>query len=265
MNFIKQEIKFNLKTVLIWVFALAILITLIISLHPIAIQKMPMMDEMIKQMPKELLQAFNLNNYDFNNIINYFSYEFQYILLASCIFGALLGSNIIAKEENSKTISFLYSKPISRTAIMIIKLLVILLYIIIFNLALCLISIAAMNIVSTKSIDNILIIKIFLGQAMAQLTFAYIGSLLATILKRPIHIGAISSGIVIITYMLGMISKITDKVNYLAYISPIHYVIPDAIVTKGYIEFKYIIIMILIMIVSLFSSILIYRKKDFNV
>jgi ABC-2 type transport system permease protein len=265
MNLIKQEIKFNLKSTIIWIASISIMLILILSLHPIAIQKMSMMDEMIKQFPEEILRAFNLNNYNFNNIINYFSYEFQYILLAGCIFGSILGSSIIAKEENNKTINFLYSKPISRVNIIINKLIVIFIYILGFNLLLYLLTILLMHIVSNQSIDNILVMKIFIGQGLAQLTFAYIGSLLATILKRPTYISAISSGIVIITYMLGMISKITDKVKYLLYISPMHYVIPDEIVSNGTIELKYIIIMITTIIISIISSIIIYRKKDFNV
>ena len=89
MNLIKKEIKDNLKGIIIWLSILSLLIIMILTLHPVIISKMDMMNEMLEQFPKELVNAFNLNN-RFNNILNYFIYEFQFILL-STIYAGVLG------------------------------------------------------------------------------------------------------------------------------------------------------------------------------
>jgi len=266
MNLIRKELKENFRSVLIWVSIISILIIMIILLHPVAIEKMDMMNEMIEQFPKELLKAFNIDaNTTFQNILNFFFYEFQFILVAGVIFAGALATNIIAKEENDKTIQFLYSKPISRSDILLSKLSVVLLYLLIFNIIIFSITSVTMHIVSNQDINNLLLLNIFVGQMMIQITFSFIGILIATSLKKVKAATAITNGIIITTFILGIISKIADKISILSYISPMNYLLNDNFMKIGHVEVKYIIIMLVIVMLSAIISMTTYVKKDFTI
>lgn len=264
MNLIKKEIKDNLKGIIIWLSILSLLIIMILTLHPVIISKMDMMNEMLEQFPKELVNAFNLNNTDFNNILNYFIYEFQFILLASTIYAGVLGANIISKEENEKTIQLLYSKPISRFNILLGKLTVVFQYLIIFNLILFIITSSCILIIGSQNVDYLTLFNIFVGLLLTQVTFASIGILIATLLKKPKNAPMITGGIIVVTFFLGIISKITDKVANLIYLSPVNYLLEGNFISRGYMEIKYILILSILTIISIIISIIRYNKKDFN-
>ncbi|MDD3821404.1 MAG: ABC transporter permease subunit [Bacilli bacterium] len=264
MNLLFKDMKEHLKSVIIWILVLALLIIMIITLHPIAVEKMDMMDEMMEQFPPEMIKALNLTNLSFQNILDYFFYEFQFILLASTIFAGILGASLIGKEESDKTIQFLYAKPISRTNILLTKMIVAGILLIFFNITLFIISALGMTIFSNQNIDYLLLFNIFMGQLLIQITFTLIGFMLAVLIPKPKSAPTIMAGITMVTFILGIMSKIADKVANLAYISPIHYLLSDDFISIGYLKFKHILIMVIICIISTTVAFLNYKKKNFN-
>jgi ABC-2 type transport system permease protein len=265
MNLIAKEVKDNFKSTLVWMSIIAALILMVVIIHPLAVQKMDMMDEMLKQFPPELMKALNISGTTFDNILSYFFYEFQFILVAGSIFAGILGANMIAKEESDKTIQFIYSKPISRRDILLGKVVVTLLYLIAFNVILCAMTGITMAIVSNQYIDYLLLFNIFSSQLLIQITFAFVGMLMAVLLPKPKIASAITGGIVVISFIIGMISKIADKVSSLHYVSIIDYLLNDKFIDLGYMEIKYIVIMVIIIIGSLMSSLIMYNKKEFKI
>lgn len=265
MNLIRKEIKDNFKGLIIWLSVIASLILMIVILHPIMVEKMDMMDEMLNQMPKELIKAFNISNNTFKNILDYFFYEFQFILVASSIFAGILGANMISKEESDKTIQFIYSKPISRIDILLGKIITTLIYLIAFNFILFSLTAISMTLVSDQSINYLLLLNIFSGQLLIQITFAFLGILIAVLLPKPKAASSIIGGFVVVTFILGMISKIADKVSSLKYISLVDYLLNDKFMEFGYMEIKYIIILVILIFISLITSIIMYNKKEFKI
>ncbi len=266
MNLVKKELKDSFKSVLIWVSTISLLIIMIVTLHPVAIEKMDMMGDMLDKFPKEMLRALNIDiTTTFKNILSYFFYESQFILVAGCIFAGILGAGIIAKEENEKTIQFLYSKPMSRSDILLGKISVVLIYLALFNILLFGVTAIAMDIISDQSIDYLLLSNIFVGQLIIQITFAFLGIVIATLLKKPKVASSIIGGIIITTFILGIISKIADKVAKLSYISPISYLSNDKFMDVGHLEIKYFIILTIIIVTSGVVAMIKYKKKDFNI
>lgn len=263
MNLVKRELNDNLKGVLTWLTIISSLIVIIIALHPLAVAKMDMMDEMLAQFPEEMIKAFNLSTISFKNILEYFFYEFQFILVAGSIFAGILSANIMAKEENDKTIQFLYAKPISRIDIISAKIIVVLIYLLIFNLVMFTITAITMTLISDQTINYLLLANIFAGQLIIQITFANLGILIAVLLPKVKAASAIISGFIIVTFILGIISKIADKVANLHYLSFIDYLLNDKFMDLGRMDFKYIIILAIIFIGSVIGAILKYRKKSF--
>ena len=130
---VKRELKVNLGNFIIWFLIVAGMFALIFLLYPYIIEgnNGEMIDEMIKIFPESVLKAFNMDIASLDSAFGWLKSEgFVFILLITGCYSAILGSNIILKEENDKTIEYLNSLPISRSEIVIKKFLVGLFYVV---------------------------------------------------------------------------------------------------------------------------------------
>ncbi|MDD2469976.1 MAG: hypothetical protein PHI22_03520 [Bacilli bacterium] len=57
MKLVKKDLNDNLKGAIIWLSIISLLIIMILALHPIVVTKMNMMNEMLEQFPKEMINA----------------------------------------------------------------------------------------------------------------------------------------------------------------------------------------------------------------
>ncbi|WKB36096.1 ABC transporter permease subunit [Terrilactibacillus sp. S3-3] len=119
----RLECKTHTKSLLIWIIVVAVLTFGLMSLFPSMKDTMSQMN--LNAMPKQMMmKAFNLSNLSvLSTIDGYFSYEFQYIMIATGIFAAMLGTGALAGEEAEGTIGYLYAQPISRSSIVSAKML----------------------------------------------------------------------------------------------------------------------------------------------
>ena len=119
-----REMKVNLKSFIIWNFILIALLLIVFIVYPslVSNENVEMLNEMLKMFPEEVLKAFNMDISGIDSVFGWLKTEgFIFILLITGIYSAILGSNILLKEENDKTIEYLNSLPISRKQIVISK------------------------------------------------------------------------------------------------------------------------------------------------
>ena len=261
-----RDMKKELKSFIYWVLSMSLMILLLVLLYPAAIEKMNNIGDIMKSMPKELIAAFGLENLTWTHVLDYLSYEFQYILIAGCIYAGLLGAGIFSKEESNKTIQLIYSRPISRKQIFFSKVLAGILIILVYNILLFIITAVTLDFgVLNQEIDKAVVFKIYLGQFLTQLIFLTLGISIACLMKKAKSAPLITVAIVIFSYMLGIFSKLTESIKDLIYISPIHYFETSKLVKIGEFEFKYLMITIVFVLIGIFVSSKIYEKKDFNI
>ena len=130
---IKREFKVNLKSFIIWTSILLIMFLVVFLVYPhiITDDTMKNLDEMMKVFPKELLTAFNMDITSINTAYGWLKSEgFMFVLLIIGIYSSMLGSNIVLREENDKTIEYLNSLPIKRKKILHNKIIVSIVYIV---------------------------------------------------------------------------------------------------------------------------------------
>lgn len=266
MSLIIRDLKNNIKPLLYWILGVGILIAILVVAYPAAVEKMDNLGDVINSMPKEIISAFGLENYAWEEVLNYLAYEFQYIFLATAIFAATLGASIFSKEESNKTIELIYSKPVTRNDIFFSKLLVAVIVLVVFNLILfAFTSISLVTLVKDQTIHIGKVFNIYTAMFLVQLIFMSLGMFVAVIMKKSKGSSALTSGIVVFSYMIGIFSKITEELKNLIYISPLHYFLPDQIVRTGEFSGKYLIISLCIIVISLLVSWKVYQRKDFNI
>jgi ABC-2 type transport system permease protein len=144
--------------------------------------------KMMEALPKGLQAVFGLNTLDITSIIGYYGILYLYLILIVSIHAAMIGSNIINKEEKDKTAEFLMAKPVSRDYIVTYKLLASLVNIIILNLVSLISSLVILNVVNPNyEIIDILILH--MGMFLTQGLFLIIGMGFALITKTPKKMG----------------------------------------------------------------------------
>ena len=121
---LKRELKINFKNFLIWISIILLLLLTVFLIYPSIIKSdnIQMMDEMMKMFPEEILKAFNMDISSIDSVFGWLKTEgFIFILLLTGVYASMIGSNILLKEENDKTIEYLNSLPIKRKNILLDK------------------------------------------------------------------------------------------------------------------------------------------------
>ena len=193
---------------------------------------------------------------------------FQYIVISGYIYACLLGAKALIKEESEGTIEFLYAHPISRTKIVSMKIL--------SSFALFYLFIIIMGITSTLMSlvvkpDNLKIMELlmdfklmFSGFFLVGLVFMSIGFLISALIPHLRLAMPLAIGVFFITYLLGIFSGMIETLSFLKYLSPFHYAVPSEIIKEG-IQPTYIALALIIISVSLMTTYLLYKKKDFRI
>lgn len=271
MNILKFDFKRHFKSLLIWSLFTSLVLIFFMSIFPSMSNSgmMDIVDAKIDAMPKVMLEMFNMKNMpDFSNILEYFAYCFQYIVMVMGIYGAILGVNSLVSEEAEGTIEFLYAKPVSRVKIALMKIITSILLYYVFIMIIGFVSFCTVYLLAPKGGDILKIFmdlkEIFLGTFLMGLTFMSVGVLISSLIKNIKQISALSLGLFFGTYILGISSKLTDNLEFLKWLSPYEQVIPSEVLRNGY-NYTYLGVLIIVIIVSLIVSMSIYKKKDFKI
>ena len=260
---IKRELKSNFKGFIIWTSVLIVIFLLVFAIYPYIItdDTMQSLDEMMKVFPPELLKAFNMDLSSINTAYGWLKSEgFMFILLITGFYASYVGSNIVLKEENDKTIEYLESLPIKRSKIMTNKVLVAITYIIGMILILGIFNYVALLISGDFNQKEFILSSI--TPLLVALPLFSINLFISTFMHKTKKTIGISLGMVFIFYLLSVLSELSDKVEIIKYFTV--YTLAD---TRGVIENiainpVNIIISIAITIVFICLSYMRYDKKE---
>ncbi|MCH4887724.1 hypothetical protein EZV73_09075 [Acidaminobacter sp. JC074] len=264
MYLLKREWQSGLKSLVIWLLACGLIMTMSISMFPSFAEQSDYLSEVMASFPQEMLQAINANNIDFSNPIDYFSYIYQYVLLGAGAMAILLGIHSLGKEENDKTIEFLAAKPISRSDMLVQKGLHILLSIICFSLFMSLISIVLLYFIAGAEISTDFFITVFSSTLLTQVIFSGIGLCLSTVIVKSRVAMPVALGLVFIMYFIAMIQGIFTDFEWLKYLTPFGIFNVRAVLNASQYDFLALGGSLFLLIVLSTLSLFMYNKKDFT-
>ncbi len=261
MTLFVHEIKRNKLSLIIWSSALALLLGVTVLLYPEMSKQMGELGDMFESMGS-LSDALGMDQMYFGEFMNYFSVEVGESLgLGASFFAAIIGVAALCKEEKDKTAEFLLTHPISRAKIITEKLLSVLFQLLVLNA-----SVIAVTSVAALAIDAEIkwgkFILLFLANLIMQIEIASICFCISAFLRGN-GIG-IALGVSALFYFLNIISNITDKADFLKYITPYGYTNGSFIVSNGKLEIKYLVVGLLITAISIILAYLKYTKKDIS-
>ena len=212
----KREIKINLKSFIIWTTILIGLFLIVFLIYPSITnsKNMDMLNEIIKIFPEEVLKVFNMDISSIDSAFGWLKTEgFVFILLITGMYSGILGSNILLKEENDKTIEYLNSVPVTRKNIVISKVLCGLLYIILMLVIIGIFNFVGLNF--SGEFDRKLYILLSVTPLFSSIVIFSICLFLSTFTHKTKKMLGISIGIVFASYFFNILLEIGESIAFL--------------------------------------------------
>lgn len=215
-----REMKVNAKSFFIWASILIGLFVVVFLVYPsiISSENVQMIDEMMEMFPIEVLKAFNMDISSIDSAFGWLKTEgFVFVLLVTGCYAGILGSNIILKEESDKTIEYLHSLPITRTQIVVQKMLAGVAYIVLMVTVVGVANYIGLEL--SGDFDRKQYVLLSITPIFSSIVIYFICMFLSTFTHKTKRMLGISLGIVFASYFLQILSEMSDVTKFLKYFS----------------------------------------------
>ena len=211
----RRELKGNLKSFAIWTICIVVLTAMFMAMYPSFSEQGESVNEMLSGFSPQLIEMFGFSSIDFTQTMDYYGYIFQYVLLTVLIQFMLTGANLISREEDSGTINFLYSKPLSRTSITGTKFLAGLTEIAAFFIIYTAAALAILYAVNKTGVDIGAVLLLSAAMALGQLMMMNLGMLLGMLIIKARAVMSASIGVVLLLYVASMFVNMNERLDWL--------------------------------------------------
>ena len=217
---LKREWKVNFRGFVIWTSILVILFGAVFLIYPsiITSDNMESLNEMLKVFPEDLLRAFNMDISSIDSAFGWIKTEgFVFVLLITGIYSGILGSGILLKEENDKTIEYLNSLPVKRTQIVMNKVAVGLVYIFLMIIVLGVFNYVGLT--WSGDFDKKSYLLLSVTPIFSSIVIFSLCLFLSTFTHKTKNTIGFSLSIVFVSYFLNVISELSKETEVLKYVS----------------------------------------------
>ena len=261
MTIVKHELRMGRMSLAVWTGAIGFLLVICVMLYPEMKGDMESVNQVFSSMGS-FSEAFGMDKVSFGSLMGFYAIECGNVLgIGGAFFAALCAAASLSKEEKEHTAEFLLTHPVSRGRIVAGKMVSVFL------------QVAAMNIVIFMA-AVVSIMCIHEDFSWKEFTLLHLSYLLLQIEIAGICFGVsaalkngstgVGLGIAAVMYFLNIIANITDKVEFLKYITPFGYAEGTDIVTDGCIDAGYLIPGMIYCIAGIAAAYVIYCRKDIS-
>ena len=261
MTIVKHELRMGRMSLAVWTGAIGFLLVICVMLYPEMKGDMESVNQVFSSMGR-FSEAFGMDKVSFGSLMGFYAIECGNVLgIGGAFFAALCAAASLSKEEKEHTAEFLLTHPVSRGRIVAGKMVSVFL------------QVAAMNIVIFMA-AVVSIMCIHEDFSWKEFTLLHLSYLLLQIEIAGICFGVsaalkngstgVGLGIAAVMYFLNIIANITDKVEFLKYITPFGYAEGTDIVTDGCIDTGYLIPGMIYCIAGIAAAYVIYCRKDIS-
>jgi len=262
MNIFKQEFKMNLRSVITWSVAVAVLILVFVSLFSSFAQDAELLNEMMAKFPEQLLTAFGLNGVNLATVLGYFGFVFLFAQICLAIQAANYGFSLVSIEEREWTADFLLAKPVGRIQILTSKLLAALSGLTITNIVVWISSFGFINLFrGDRTYEAKPLLLLLLSIVVFQLFFLSVGLVVSLLVKRIRNVTPYSMALGFGMYVLSVFGDMLGE-SILEKITPFKHFDPNYIIQHGAYDLPLVLISASVIVISLVGSYLLYTRRD---
>lgn len=219
-------------------------------------------NELFDQLPEALKSIFGMTGIDLTSISGYYAIFFLYFMLLAGVHAILLGAVIISKEERDKTADFLFVKPIVRSKVITAKLIATLINITVLNIVTLVSSIIFVAMYNKGEPINAEISKLMLALYIFQVLFSALGAAISALTKNTKKAASYATFLLLATFMLSVAIDLYDKIEFLKFLTPFKYFIAAEVMRGGNIDFFFVFLSAVIIIVSTALTYINFKKRD---
>lgn len=263
-NLFAMEMKRSSLSFLLWMLAISLFVSMTMLIYPIFLENQSKILGMMSIFPKEALQFKGISNFtDLFSVLGFYSVNnIIYMMVLGSIFAIILASNILLKEEYNKTAEYLLTRPLTRNDVFFSKLAVLLLQILLLNILVTLAGFVGIELVKNGNYSLRAFLILSLYTLLLNLLFGTIGLFMSTLVKKPKPITAFSIGLVLVFYFIYTLSKITESISAIGYISPFKFVNVEAFRTDYELSYWHLTYFIGISLLLTGMAHRLYCRKD---
>ena len=259
----KREMKVNLKGFLIWAIVLISLYLVIYLVYPSVIEgdNSNQLQDLIKVFPEDMLKAFNMDLANIDTAFGWLKSEgFVFIYLLIGIYSSILGSSILLKEESERTVEYMNSLPLTRTKVVVDKVVASVIYITALIAALGIFNFIAMAV--SGDFDKKQLILLSITPLFPSLVLFALSLLISTFSHKTKKMLGISIGLVFASYVLNVIADMGKGVDFLRYISA--FSLADSRNVIKDVKLNPVMILMTVVLFAVFFAVALfrYRKKE---
>lgn len=264
MNILRQELRSQLKTALIWTVVMVTLAALFLSIYPGMAKDAADYKKLLEAYPASVRAMLSINLDTITSVLGFYSMIFSFITLCGAIEAMILGMSVLSKESRERTADFLLVKPVSRAAIVSAKLLASFLTIVAVDAVFLAAVILLASAVATSGFSMKIFFLINLTLFFVQLIFLTVGMAVSVFFRKIRSVLPMSLGIVLAFYMIGALLTVGGDEKTTRFLSPFRYFDVTYIIQHASYEIPYAMAGAVIAAAAVAVTYVVYIKKDIH-
>lgn len=232
MTVLKQELKFQTRSILTWTLSIAITLSIFMAIYPGFAKEADNLKEAMAAFPAALMDSIGLDPELIFEASGFVSYIYGFIQLFLAIMGALYAFQVLAREKTARMNDFLFVKPAARLSIALQKAACSLLAFLVINGVIFLMFqfMADLWAIGERNMERIH--EIMLASFLLQILVFAIASVMAVTVKRIKSPVGSATGLSFGFYLVLILGRLLEK-DLLKKLTPFGYVEPLAIIQNG--------------------------------
>jgi len=256
-----HELRSNLKSLLVWTAVVVLLVVMALAKFE-GYRDNPELVQMLENMPKALLDAFNMRAFNLTTLEGFYGVMAVYFYLMGAMAAAMWGANAIAKEEYNRTADFTLVLPLPRTSILTAKALAALTTSVAFVLLTW-----ATGYLGAQRYDPASAFYHFLNLEMVGMFFLSLiswalGVAFACLWKRPKRAASAVVIVVLVAYILSTVQALDEKLDFLKWITPFKYYDAGDLYRNGALNGTYLAISLAVSVALVAVAYFAYNRRD---
>lgn len=259
MTLVRHELRQSRSALVIWTAAIGFLVAVCVLLFPEMKGEMAGVSDLFASMGS-FTQAFGMDRLSIGTLTGFYAVECGNILgLGGAFFASLIAVTALSREEKDRTAEFLLTHPVSRARIVTEKLASVLLRVVLLNAAVFAVSVGSMALIGEeipwREVGLLHLAYFLLQTELAGLCFG-----LSAFLRRSSM--GVGLGVAAMMYFLNLVANLTDRAEFLKYITPFGYAEGADILSDGGLNVTMVVLGMVLAAAGIAAAYVKYLKKD---
>ncbi len=258
----RHELRLRLKSVLQWSLGIVAVHLLYLSVYPSFADQAAVLEESLKQFPKEFLQAFGMDRVSMVTVEGYYTLIFLLVQILLAVQASNYGVGLVSREEADRTADFLLTKPVSRMEVINSKLAAALVALLITNAVVWVNAFGGWALFNAGHEYDPRLLALVVGSALPfQLFFLCVGLAISQMVRLIRTVTPYALGMGLGAYVLGAFGDIAGEVK-LEWLTPFKYFDGPTMVNRGTYDTRFLVLDLVITLAALAFGYWRYLRRD---